>query len=173
MRTLQLDDLVLEAQMASHAEAMFAVLADPAIYLYENSPPVSVEWLRERYRKLESRSSTDGQEKWLNWVIRLADGDLAANLAGYVQATVFADHSACIAYELNSQYWGKSIARRAVTAMMDELRQQYGVTQCYAIFKTANFRSQGLLRRLGFSAGDCPTFLQCDADESFLQKSIA
>lgn len=167
MRSLQLDDLRLEPQLSSHAAAMFEVLSDPAIYLYENSPPASVEWLYERYRKLESRSSSNGQEKWLNWVIRLADD----RLAGYVQATVFADHSACIAYELHSQFWGKSIARRAVTAMMVELQQQYEVTQCYAIFKTANFRSQGLLLRLGFAAGECPAFLQCDEDESFLQKT--
>lgn len=168
MRTLQIENIVLEPQMANHAQAMFEVLADPAIYTYENAPPVSVEYLYQRFQKLESRSSKDGQEKWLNWVIRLADG----NLAGYVQTTIFANQSACIAYELNSQYWGKSIARRAVMAMLDELQQHYQVRQYYAIFKTANLRSQGLLCRLGFSSGAVPAHLQVDEDESLMQKSI-
>jgi hypothetical protein len=55
---------------------MFAVLCDPAIYEFENEPPPSVEWLRARFAKLESRRSPDGEEQWLNWVVRLPSSEL-------------------------------------------------------------------------------------------------
>jgi len=148
MRTLAAGELVLEPQMAAHAEAMFAVLSDPRIYEYENAPPASVDWLRERFRKLETRLSADGQELWLNWVIRLPDGELA----GFVQATVSAGGRAAIAYELASAHWGRGIAYHAVQAVIDELVDCFGVHTLYAVLKRDNRRSLRLLERLGFAA---------------------
>jgi RimJ/RimL family protein N-acetyltransferase len=84
IRTLRTPRLTLEPQVAAHAETMFALLQDPAIYAYENTPPASLESLRQRFCRLESRRSADGQERWLNWVLRLPTGALA----GFVQATV-------------------------------------------------------------------------------------
>jgi GrpB-like predicted nucleotidyltransferase (UPF0157 family)/L-amino acid N-acyltransferase YncA len=147
MRPVAGDGFALEPQTAAHAQAMFAVLGDPAIYEYENAPPASLAWLRDRYARLESRRSPDGTEQWLNWVIRLPDG----TLAGYVQATVHADGHGAIAYELASAHWGRGLARRAVEAMMLELRDNYGVCFLQAVSKEANHRSRRLLVRLGFS----------------------
>ena len=48
MRALATARLCLEPQMARHADAMFEVLSDPAIYTHENAPPSSREWLHER-----------------------------------------------------------------------------------------------------------------------------
>src|SRR5919109_5115976 len=92
MRTIEAARLTLEPQTASHAVEMFDVLSDPAIYAYENSPPRSLEWLRTRFEKLESRRSPDGMQRWLNWVVRLKTGALV----GYVQATVYPSRSAAI-----------------------------------------------------------------------------
>ena len=163
MRALGAAGLTLEPQTAAHAAEMFVVLSDPAIYTYENAPPASVEWLRERFAKLETRRSGDGAEQWLNWVIRLPSSELI----GYVQATVRTDSSAGIAYELASAYWGRSLARRAVTAMMGELGSRYGVTRFTAVAKRANFRSTRLLERLGFAAGseELRARLGADPDE--------
>ena len=147
MRALKAGPLTLEPQTVSHAEEMFRVLSDPAIYEYENEPPVSVEWLRARYGKLESRRSSDGREQWLNWVIRMDE----VGLIGYVQATVHDDGSAGIAYELGSAHWGRGLARRATEAMLGELAGHYGVATIFAVAKQRNFRSLGLLARLGFS----------------------
>lgn len=149
MQTLTIENLTLEPQTAEHAEEMFVLLSDPSIYEFENEPPSSLEWLRQRFEKLESRESADGEQRWLNWVIRVAP---SGALAGYVQATILQDASAFVGYELGSAFWGKSIARRAVEAMLLELRKSYGVRQCLAVYKTANFRSERLLKRLGFSA---------------------
>jgi hypothetical protein len=87
MRTLATDRLHLEPQLAAHADEMFVVLSDPAIYEFENQPPPPAGWLRARYARLESRRSADGRDQWLNWVLRLHTGELI----GYVQASIFAD----------------------------------------------------------------------------------
>lgn len=146
MRTIATARLALEPQVAAHADEMFVVLADPAIYEHENEPPASVEWLRERYRRLESRRSPDGREWWLNWVLRLP----SLQLAGYVQATVYPDERAAIAYELASRHWGQGLAQEAVRAMIAELVRSHGVGRLAAVLKASNGRSQRLLERLGF-----------------------
>src|SRR5882762_250117 len=147
MRVIQAGNLTLEPQNAAHAEEMFAVLSDPAIYEYENHPPPSLEWLRTRFTKLESRLSANGREQWLNWVIRLPTSELI----GYVQATVHPNDRAAIAYELSSAYWGRGLARQAVQAMISELVEHYQVHSLSTVLKRENLRSMRLLERLGFS----------------------
>lgn len=147
MRIVETADLTLEPQTAAHAEEMFVVLGDPAIYEFENEPPPSLEWLRTRYARLESRQSADGREQWLNWVIRLRTSELI----GYVQATVHPNGCAAIAYELSSAHWGRGLARQAIEAMILELAERHGVGSLSAVLKRENFRSLRLLERLGFS----------------------
>jgi RimJ/RimL family protein N-acetyltransferase len=137
---------VLELQLAAHAQEMFTALSDPAIYECENAPPIDEEWLGKRFERLESRGSSDGTQQWLNWVIRPPGG----NLAGYVQATVFQDCSAYVAYELNSQYWRQGISSTAVQAVLQELRDRCGVATFIAVLKARNYRSEALWRKLGF-----------------------
>lgn len=148
MNTLYAGHLRLEPQVAGHAPEMFEVLRDPAIYEFENGPPLSLEWLERRYRKLEARHSPDGSERWLNWVICLPSG----RLAGYVQATVLRESTAFIAYELASRHWRQGIGSAAVTAVLQELGSTYDVHTCLAVFKARNFRSGALLRHLGFAS---------------------
>ena len=147
MRAIATSRLSLEPQVAAHAEEMFRVLDDPAIYEYENEPPPSVEWLRARFARLESRRSPDGREQWLNWVLRLPSSELI----GYVQATVDSNDRAKIAYVLSSRFWGRGLAREAVEAMISELVGDYQVRALCAVLKAANRRSRRLLERLGFS----------------------
>lgn len=146
MRRLQLEGLTLEPQTRAHAEAMYTLLCDPALYTYENAPPESLEWLKKRFIRLESRQSPDGREKWLNWVARGEEGQCM----GFVQATVFGDHRALIAYVFGSAYWGKGFARLSVEAMMDELIAAYGVLTFEAVLKQGNIRSMRLLEHLNF-----------------------
>jgi RimJ/RimL family protein N-acetyltransferase len=147
VRALVASRCTLEPLVVAHAKEMFCVLSDPAIYEFENAPPPSEEWLAARYRLLERRSSPDCSEQWLNWVVRLPTGELA----GWVQGTVFPDAAALIAYELCSRHWRRGIGASAVTTLLGVLHSQYGVRTVAAVLKTANFRSLGLLRSLGFS----------------------
>jgi RimJ/RimL family protein N-acetyltransferase len=146
-RLIETGGLTLEPQLAAHADEMFVVLSDPAIYAYENEPPQSVERLRERFAHLEARRSPQGQEQWLNWVIRLPTSELI----GYVQATVRSGGRAAIAYELASRYWGRGLARQAVQAMISELTENHQVRSLCAVLKQENLRSRHLLERLGFT----------------------
>jgi len=146
MNTVRAGLLVLEPQCAAHAAEMFDVLSDPAIYEFENSPPESLGWLEQRFARLESRASPNGQEQWLNWVIRLPTGALAR----YVQATIAHDRTAHIAYEIGSKFWRQGIGSTAVSAMLGELAATYAVHTFAATLKARNYRSVALLRRLGF-----------------------
>ena len=146
MRTIATERLALEPQVEAHANEMFAVLADPTLYEHENEPPPSLEWLRERFARLESRQSPDGRRQWLNWVIRLN----LAEAIGYVQATVHEDGRAEIAYVLSSRHWGRGLASEAVRAMIGELVVRHGVRMLSAVLKRENSRSMRLLERLGF-----------------------
>ena len=148
---------------------MFAVLSDPAVYEFENEPPASEAWLRERFARLEGRTSADGTEVWLNWVVQLPSGELA----GYVQATVLGSGVSFVAYVLSSRFWRRGIASNAVTAMMQELQCGYGVRTFVAVLKGANYRSLGLLRSLGFKPSSPEQAMEfgAGADEVVLVKS--
>jgi RimJ/RimL family protein N-acetyltransferase len=162
MNRVTAGSLVLEPQIAKHAAEMFDVLSDPAIYEFENAPPVSAAWLADRFTRLESRVSPDGAEQWLNWVIRLPAGALA----GYIQATIAADRTAHIAYVLASRFWRQGIGSAAVSAMLEELAVTYGVRTFVATLKKRNHRSVALLRSLSFEP-----IGSSDADEVVMCKN--
>jgi len=170
MRLIETDRLTLEPQLAAHAAEMFDVLSDPAIYEYENEPPPSLEWLRARFTRLESRRSPNGTEQWLNWVIRLRP----TGLIGYVQATVQADGHAAVAYELASAWWGRGLASEAVRAAIAELVLRHGAQSLGAVLKRDNQRSLRLLQRLGFTlaAPDEHARQRIEPDELLMQRPI-
>jgi len=168
MNTLRSALCTLEPQTEAHAPEMYEVLCDPAIYEYEGVPPPSLEKLANGLRRRESRLSPDGKEKWLNWAVRLHSGELT----GYVQATVYESGEAYVAYEFSSKFWRRGIGSSAVARMLDDLRDAYAVHTFVAVLKTANFRSMGLLRKLGFKPGteeDAKRY-EAEIDETTLTK---
>ncbi len=77
--------LRLEPVRVAHADAMLAVLADPALYTFIGGEPPALPDLRKRYAFWQTPASPDGTEGWLNWIVlRAADGAAL----GTVQATV-------------------------------------------------------------------------------------
>jgi [ribosomal protein S5]-alanine N-acetyltransferase len=164
MRPLSTRLCTLEPQVEAHAPEMFAVLSDPAIYEFEGVPPPTVEALAAGYRRKESRQSPDGSEIWLNWIVRLPSGEAT----GYVQATVMQAGYAFVGYEFASRYWRRGIATAALRAVIEELGCRYGVCRVVAVLKTANYRSQGLLRKLGFVEAPAEAWAQFEpeADET-------
>jgi len=169
MKTLRASRCILEPQVEGHATEMFAVLSDQAIYEFERVPPPSVEKLAAGYRRLESRISPDGRERWLNWVVRLPNQELA----GYVQATVLESGASLIAYEFASKHWRQGVGSASVNAMLDELAQSYDVSMFVAVLKKANYRSMCLLRSLGFTQGNQADaqLYEAEHDESVLVKA--
>jgi RimJ/RimL family protein N-acetyltransferase len=163
MNEIRTPRLILEPHVAAHATEMFTLLQDPRIYEYENEPPESQAWLRERFARLETRTSRDGTEHWLNWVVRVSSGEPI----GYVQATVEPGGRAFVAYVLGSRWWGQGLAQEAVRAMMEELRDAYGVRRYVAVLKRRNERSRRLLERLGFTPA---TVDEAEEDEDAMER---
>ena len=146
MRTLHARVCTLEPQVVAHAPEMFPVLCDPAIYEFEGEPPPSVEKLAAGYGRSESRQSPDGKSILLNWVVRVPNGQLT----GYVQATVIGDGSAYLGYEFSSRHWRRGLATASLQALLEELAASYDVSLAAAVLKASNFRSLGLVQKLGF-----------------------
>jgi RimJ/RimL family protein N-acetyltransferase len=149
MTSIRTERLLLEPLTCHHAEEMFPVLSDPAIYEWlDYGAPASVEALRTLYVRLEAGHSPDGSEVWLNRLVRMHSG-LAI---GYVQATVYPAQKAYVGYVLASAHWGKGHATEAMTALLNHLACEHPTPVTMAVVEVENTRSSGLLRRLGFSA---------------------
>ena len=149
IQSLETEGLLLEPLVAAHAEAMFTLLSDVALYRWiDEAPPADPASLRARYARLETRASADGRQHWLNWVVRRPGGPPL----GYVQATVLEDGSAWVAYLLGSAHQGRGDATRATAAMLAHLESAYGANRLLANVEAENGPSIRLLQRLGFRA---------------------
>ena len=152
MERLADDGLVLEPLEARHAEAMYRILRDAELYRYlDDPPPASLDALRKRYEYLERRTSPDGSQHWLNWIVIPSGGEPI----GFVQATV-EGASASIAYTLARDEWGRGHATRACRLMIGNLLARYGVQRLTAVAEVENARSIRLLERLGFGLATDP-----------------
>jgi len=159
LKTVHTSRLKLEPLKASHAGALFHGLQNAALYEFiSERPPESVEALRLRYGRLESRVSPDGRDAWLNWVLRTVPDD---GHAGWIQATVHPDRTALVAYVLFREAWGRGYAREAVAALIAHLRDDWDIALVRATVDTRNRRSIALLEALGFARGA----VRVDAEE--------
>jgi ribosomal-protein-alanine N-acetyltransferase len=150
MQVLATARLRLEPLVAAHADALYPRLADPRMFEFLDHVPLpSLEALRERYRKLETRCSADGRQHWLNWAL-VAHAGPPFDAIGYVQATVLEDRRAWVAYEVAHALWGQGLASEATRAVLEHLGAQHRVSRCLATVDRRNQRSLRLLERLGF-----------------------
>lgn len=148
VETLHTRRLRLEPLEERHAAALYAELRDDALYEFTGDhAPESLEALAWRYRQLETRTSPDGREAWLNWALwSLRD----AAYVGLIQATVHPDRTASVAYVLFSEAWSRGYAREATTALIDALSLEWGVREMWAAVDVRHRRSIALLEELGF-----------------------
>lgn len=148
MRLIEANALRLEPLVAGHADEMFEPMSESAIYDYiSGEPPESVSALRQRYVQLEKGRSADGNERWLNWVVRLNSGQCA----GFVQATIYPGLTGNFAFVFATKYWGSGVAFEACQAALPWLARHGGVLALFATVDPKNDRSIRLLARLGFS----------------------
>lgn len=145
--TLQTSRLLLEPLVTSHAAAIYEQMLDEKLYQFiPQSPPKSLQALERRYRVLSSRLSPDGQEAWLNWVMRLRDG----NYIGTLEATVYANCTAAIAYMIFPLFWQQGYAKEGCGRLLDHLFKDYKVNVVSAEIDTRNIGSISLVEALGF-----------------------
>ncbi|WP_092436172.1 GNAT family N-acetyltransferase [Collimonas sp. OK607] len=146
--TLITQRLILEPLLAAHAAALFPHFCDPALYPFiPQDAPASLASLTERYSRLESRSSPDGSEIWLNWAVKLAGDD---EYVGYAQAGVDADGQAMLAYFVFKPYQRRGYATEMCMQIRDHLMTAFAADSVYALIDTRNQASIALVERLGF-----------------------
>lgn len=143
--------LLLEPLRPDHAAELFELLSDERLYRHiPQDPPATLEALTERYRRLESRRSPDGEQLWLNWAVRVKSD---RRCVGRIEVTVRPDASALLAYEIGPASWRQGIATEACRRVIRALFEDGGVTEVRAEVDTRNLPSIRLLERLGFERG--------------------
>jgi ribosomal-protein-alanine N-acetyltransferase len=151
--TLETDRLLLEPLMPEHAPLLVKDLADERLYRFiPTDAPESAEALETRYRKLSSRRSPDGSQVWLNFAMRLREeGTLPkASYVGMLEATVFPNRSAYVAYTVFVPFWRQGYAREGCARMLRDLLEDYRVRVVVAEMDTRNAASVALAESLGF-----------------------
>jgi [ribosomal protein S5]-alanine N-acetyltransferase len=138
-----------EVLSADHAQALFAALADPAVYQFiDDRPPASVGELAGRFERMTGGPPAHRtHESWWNYALLHVESGRAI---GRIQATIVRDRAE-IAYLVGSDYWGYGYAREAVTWLHRQLRERTAVSTFWATARPENVRSIGLLCRLGYT----------------------
>ncbi len=152
-KTLETERLLLEPLLPEHAKLLFEGLSDERLYSFiPSNPPESVEALETRYRKLSSRHSPDGSEAWLNFAMRLRQEGARpkATYVGTLEATVFPDRSAYVAYTVFFRFWHRGYAREGCARMLAHLVEDHEVRIIAAEMDTRNAASIALVESLGF-----------------------
>lgn len=145
---LECPRLVLEPLYASDASAIYDELLNSSLYKYiPDTPPRSLQELKDRYALLESRKSPDGQQLWLNWVARFRKRQ---QYVGTFQATIYANQTAEIAYMVFVQFWRLGYGKEACSQLLRHLFFDYQVRTISANMDTRNLASIGLVESLGF-----------------------
>ena len=104
-----------------HAEDMFPVLAEPALYHFTGGrPPKDMESVQRWFSDLETRKSPDGTQQWLTWIVQLEKQNA---YIGYVQATI-TETEADIAWLIGTHWQGEGYAKEAVAMLVSWLREQ-------------------------------------------------
>jgi len=137
--------VVLEPLRVDHADEMWLVLADPALYEFTGGEPPSREALVARYESQVSGSGVPA-EQWRNWIVRRLDSDDAV---GFVQATIV-DGVADLAWLIGVAHQGQGSAVQAVQAMIREL-ESLGIARFTAHVHRDHRRSQGVAAAIGLA----------------------
>jgi len=148
-QALETRRLLLEPLVAQHAAALFEALQATELYVFiPQDPPASLQRLEERYLALASRTSPDGQEMWLNWVMRQR---ATGAYVGMVEASVHADRTATLAYMVFPPFWRQGFAKEACGRVVASLFDEYRVSRIAAEIDTRNAASVHLVEALGFA----------------------
>jgi RimJ/RimL family protein N-acetyltransferase len=137
-----------EPLSTDHAQALFPVFADPAIYRYiDNHPPASVEELSKRISQMIVPPPHRADEVWWDYAVFVRESNHAI---GKVEVAIVADRAE-VAYILGSAFWGKGYAAEAMEWLHGQIRERTAATDFWATTLPGNSRSIRLLERLGYA----------------------
>ncbi len=146
--TIETPRLRLEPLIPAHTVELHPVLADPVLYAVTGGAPPSLDELRARHARQVAGVSPDGDQGWLNWVLRLRD---TGAVAGFVQATLTRDAGALtadLAWLSGTAFQGRGLASEAAVAVVGRLRER-GVARFVAWVHPDHAASGTVARRCG------------------------
>jgi RimJ/RimL family protein N-acetyltransferase len=161
-----------EPLITEHAQALFPVLADPAVYRYiDDDIPTSVEELSKRFKQMSSGPPVNRtDELWWNYAVRLVESSL---LIGRLEATIVQDRAE-VAYLFGPAYWGQGYATEAMLWLHRQLQARTSASTFWATVRPENLRSIKLLRRLGYAqVSEWPRLLSYDSGDAVYRRSAS
>jgi RimJ/RimL family protein N-acetyltransferase len=136
--------LALEPVALSDAPELCDLLADRALHRYTDSAPPTPDEMRARVARWLVGRSSDGPERWSNWVVRLR---ATRALIGHVQVGT-TDATATLGYLIARPARRRGYAREALVALLAHLRAE-SVARVEASIDPANAASVALAEQLG------------------------
>lgn len=140
MKTIYTERLILRNFNKDDAEGMMKYLSNPRVNCFLSEKLSSME---EAYEEVERRNSDDCiiavSLKENNELI----GELMCDKKPYHNDTY------SIGWHINKDYEGKGYAYECAKALVDDLFINQGARRLYAYVEDDNFKSQGLIERLG------------------------
>lgn len=158
--------LVYEPLAMRHADGLVAALSDERVGTFIGGPDVTtVAAQQARIRILADGPSGRPDERWINIVALLPDptGD-ESTIIGRLEATTYGDWAE-IAYLFGPAWWGNGYATEGTAWLIEHLRSEHGIDECWAAVHPDNGASARLLDRLGFRRVDRPTRPMASCDE--------
>lgn len=144
---IETENLVLEPTVEKHAPFLLPLLQDESLYRFIPQNPPSFESLQKLYKAWSARTSPDGKEIWLNWMVRhRATGDYM----GHFQAGFDEKNGFVIAYTLGTAYQRKGYATEGLRGVIEFLHTKMKARSIKAWVDTRNEPSIRLVKRLGF-----------------------
>lgn len=140
--------LIIEPICGAHADSLFGLMQDEAIYQWISArPPKSIDQLKSWWAQRESRLSPDENEAWLNWAVRrISDGAYVGKLDAEIDCMNVATN---IGYLFFPDYWGKGYASESVLEIINHLSKN-GVSKMLATVTLGNEASYRVLEKNGF-----------------------
>ena len=141
--------LCYEPLAVEHAQDLFPMYADPAIYEYiSDRPAAAVADVAARICRLAGGPPADrARELWWNFVVRRTDSGVAIGLMD----VTLVDDRAEVGYVFGSAHWGRGYATEAVEWLHQHLRERSTAATFWATVLPGNARSIRLLQRLGYA----------------------
>jgi len=139
----------------SHAAEFEGILCDPRVYRFIEDPcPSPADLQASFFRKEAGAPPERGDERWLDYGVRLAESGLAI---GRLEATIL-DKRAEVAYLFGPDFWCHGYATEGLKWLQEHINTTYDIREFCATVMPGNTRSMRLLERLGYLEAPAETW---------------
>jgi predicted acetyltransferase len=153
-RTITSERLTLEPLTEHHADSLFPVLSDPALWTYagereEERAPQSLQTLRDLYRRFEVRRADNGKYLLCSWAVLNGGNPIGFVIGPFDPLT----RRATLGYVIGRPWWSKGFATEAVSVVVSHFIANGG-RHVRAMVDRGNVASLRVLVKCGFSCED-------------------